>query len=181
MLCGRRTQPTAFRYQSGAATTTYLFHLGYSSLLNAGAQMGQHVAVVGLGVLGMGAMACASLAGARVSGFSDQAISEKRLTAFGAQRCYSKSRPDSVQEYIADTGQGGADIVVLTSDRWDDYLTSLKLLRKRGTLAILGFPGRGQGPAGFNPLDSQFFYDKQLRIQSSNWSNEKDPDAAKAE
>jgi threonine dehydrogenase-like Zn-dependent dehydrogenase len=32
---------------------------------------------------------------------------------------------------------------------------------------VLGFPGRGQGPPDFNPLDSQWLYDKRLTIKAA--------------
>ena len=158
----------------GDATTTYLFHLGYSALLGAGVSTGDHVGIVGLGVLGMGAMACASLAGARVSGFSAQDVGLDLIRDFGGELAFQKDHPAVADQYSDHIGRAGADLVILTSDRWEDYLLSLKLLRKRGTLVVLGFPGRARDPAPFNPLDSQYFYDKQLRIQSSNWSSERD-------
>jgi threonine dehydrogenase-like Zn-dependent dehydrogenase len=42
----------------------------------------------------------------------------------------------------------------------------------RGTIASLGFPGRSEPPGKYNPLDSQYFYAKQLRIESIGYSPE---------
>ena len=39
---------------------------------------------------------------------------------------------------------------------------------------VLGFPGRGQLAASFNPLDSQYFYDKQLTIKAAGQTAEAD-------
>jgi len=47
-----------------------------------------------------------------------------------------------------------------------DYLLALKLANFRGILVLVGFPGRGQTSSDFNPLDSQFVYDKQLTIRA---------------
>ena len=33
-----------------------------------------------------------------------------------------------------------------------------------GAVVVLGFPGRGQPQAAFNPLDSRYFYEKQLSV-----------------
>lgn len=155
----------------GAAATTYLFHLGYCALMNADFKPGCHVAVVGLGVLGMGAVACGHLGGGQISGFSNQTENLRLAEKVGAEKGWLKADPQSCAEYVKSTGQGGADIVVLTSDRWDDWLLALKLARKKGTIAIISFPGRGQPPPDFNPLDSQYVYDKHLRILSAAWAS----------
>lgn len=148
----------------GAAATTYLFHLGYSSLMNSDFRPGSHVAVIGLGVLGMGVIASGQMGGGRMAGFSNQEENLHQAEQLGADRGWLKSDPASITDYVASTGIGGADIVVLTSDTWEDWLLALKLARKKGTLAVISFPGRGQPPPDFNPLDSQYFYDKQLVI-----------------
>ena len=157
----------------GAAATSYLFHLGYSALLNAGFQVGQQVAVVGLGVLGLGAVACAALGGGRVAGFSGQAESLEKAGLFGAHNRCLKSDVAAVEGYLASTGQGGADLVIVTGDSWADWLLALKLVRRRGTLSVIGFPGRGQPIPEFNPLDPQYFYEKQVRILASGWSQDR--------
>ncbi len=55
-------------------------------------------------------------------------------------------------------------MIILTSDAWEDWLLAMQLVRKGGTLGVIGFPGRGLAAPSFNPLDSQYFYDKSLRI-----------------
>jgi threonine dehydrogenase-like Zn-dependent dehydrogenase len=158
----------------GAAAMTHLFQLGYTALLGGEFKMGQQVAVVGLGVLGMGAVACGVLGGGRVAGFSDQPGALGRIAEFGAWGCFEKSGGQVVADYLKATSQDGADLVLLTSDRWDDWLLALQLARKRGIVSIIGFPGRGQEAPAFNPLDSQYVYDKQLCLQASNHKGEKE-------
>lgn len=148
----------------GAAATTYLFHLGYSSLINTEFRPGHHVAVIGLGVIGLGAVALAALSSGRVAAFSEQAAHLQLAEGIGAAKAYRKSDPQSITDYQAKTLQGGADMVILTSDSWEDWLLAMKLVRKGGTIGVISFPGRGQTEPGFNPLDSQYFYDKSLRI-----------------
>lgn len=137
------------------ASTTYLFHLGYNALLKGGFTPGHQVSVVGLGMLGLGAVALAASSGGPVTAYSGQADARALALELGATKACTKAEAPS---------SGTADLVISTSNRWDDWLLCLQLARKEGTIAVLGFPGRGQSPAPFNPLDSQYFYDKQLRL-----------------
>lgn len=139
------------------ASTTYLFHLGYNALLKGGFIPGYKVAVVGLGMLGLGAVALAANSGGQVMAYSTQEDALSLAKELGAQQVVSKSE--------ASPSKGAnADLVISTSNRWFDWLVCLQLARKEGTIAVLGFPGRSQPPTAFNPLDSQYFYDKQLRV-----------------
>ena len=67
---------------------------------------------------------------------------------------------------MADALGEGADIVVATTNGWDDFALALRLTAKNGMIACLGFPGRNEQPGEFNPLSSEYFYAKQLRIES---------------
>lgn len=137
------------------ASTTYLFHLGYNALLKGGFIPGHQVSVVGLGMLGLGAVALAASSGGQVTAYSGQADARALALELGATKACTKAKAAS---------SGTVDLVISTSNRWDDWLLCLQLARKEGTIAVLGFPGRGQSPAPFNLLDSQYFYDKQLRL-----------------
>ena len=64
------------------------------------------------------------------------------------------------------------DIVVTTSNDWLDWNLALMSASMRGTISCLGFPGRNSAPGEFNPLDSKYFYAKQLRIESIGYSPE---------
>ena len=59
------------------------------------------------------------------------------------------------------------DIVVNTSDAWSDYLLSVQLARRGGVLVLLGFPGRDDPQPPFNPLASQYLYDKLLSVRQA--------------
>lgn len=137
-----------------AVSTAYLFHLGYAGLLKADFRPGHHVAVVGLGPLGLGAIGVVSACGGLATAYSNQKDAAAKATEFGAVRCFRKDDP--VEPVF--------DIVVTTSNSWDDWQLALKLARFGGTIAVLGFPGRGEDPPGFNPLASEYVYDKQLTI-----------------
>jgi threonine dehydrogenase-like Zn-dependent dehydrogenase len=136
-----------------AASTTYLFHLGYYALLRANAIAGMKVAVIGLGAIGLCTCSMARLAGMDVVGVS------RRTGDWGVFGV----------EVIVDTEDQAArnvDIVVVTSNRWEDWLKALQLARRGGCISVIGFPGREFGLPQFNPLDSQYFYDKELSIVS---------------
>lgn len=147
------------------AATTYLFHIGYDALLKGGFDGGQPVAVIGLGTLGIAAVALAASLGAQVTAFSDQAPALALAREVGAIDARSKSVP---------AGAASAGLVILTSNKWADWRLALNLARSRGALCVLGFPGRGQPAPDFNPLDSQFFYDRQLRILACGKAPEAD-------
>jgi threonine dehydrogenase-like Zn-dependent dehydrogenase len=140
-----------------AASITYLLQLGYGALRSTDAQKGQQVAVIGLGVLGLATVACARMMGLDVSAVSSQAASLDIARRWGAR---AVARDDA-------TSIGVIDRVVLTSNLWQDWLLSLKTVNIGGTIVTLGFPGRGQALPDFNPLDSQWLYDKRLTIKAT--------------
>jgi threonine dehydrogenase-like Zn-dependent dehydrogenase len=139
------------------ASTSYLFHLGYSACLKAKVKAGHNVAVVGLGTLGLTSAAAANLAGAIVDGYSNQKLPPE---AFMLSEMHSKKNVRKL-DY--------ADVVITTSNSWPDWSLALELARPGGTVAVLGFPGRGHTIVDQNPLDSKHFYDKQLTITACGY------------
>jgi 2-desacetyl-2-hydroxyethyl bacteriochlorophyllide A dehydrogenase len=140
------------------ASVTYLFHLGYAALLRTNVQAGQRVAIVGLGALGIGAIAVSRAAGAEVAAISarEQALSRSRRLG-ATVTCNPED--DAVNSI-------DADVVISTSNSWRDWTVALRAARRGGVIAVLGFPGRGEPRPGSNPLDSQYFYDKQLTLMA---------------
>lgn len=149
---------------------TYLFHLGYDAVIRSDVRAGSRVLVVGLGALGLASVAMACLAGARVFGLSDQASSARAAKGLGALAVCSRSDAATLRRAL---GEGLADVVITTTNAWEDWALCLELAAVRGTIACLGFPGRGRGPSAQNPLDSRFFYAKQLRILAVGMAPEK--------
>ena len=150
-----------------AQATLYLWHLGYYPLLRGGAHAGHNVAVVGLGTLGLTAVAMSKLAGCNVLAFSERAGACKKAIEFGADLALPKAHMAMLQEKLPEVTNGvGVDLVISTSNSWEDWEFALQIVRDGGAIAVLGFPGRGLGPPRFNPLGSQYLYDKELTIIS---------------
>lgn len=155
--------------ESGNAAVTYLFHLGYDAVLKARVRPGSRVMVLGLGALGLASVAMASAAGATVVAISDhegpQALARKMGAAW--------SGPRSAGAEYTPIMAPGADVVIATTNHWADWRLALQNAAPRGTIAVLGFPGRGQPWPDFNPLDSSLFYVRQLRIEAVGLSPER--------
>lgn len=153
---------------SDIATVTYLFHLGYNALLQAGAVAGTNLAVIGLGVLGLGAVAMGKLSGMRVAAISDQDCQLERAGSMGAQ--ITSDRENALNKLDTFSGEPGLDLVILTTNSWDDYLLALKAVRRGGQICLIGFPGRNSENPAFNPLAPELFYQKQLTVKAVGFS-----------
>ncbi len=150
----------------------YLFHLGYNAVLRSDIRAGHRVLVIGLGALGLTSVAMASLAGADVVALSSQAAPADIAKTYGARGVFTRDE----QAALTDALGAGADIVISTTNGWDDFALAQRVAAQNGTIACLGFPGRNTAPGDFNPLASEHFYMKQLRIEAVGWSPlENDP------
>jgi len=152
---------------------TYLFHLGYNAVLRGNVRVGSRVLVIGLGVLGLTTVAMAALAGARVFALSDQSGPASIALQMGAEAVFDRGDLSLLTDRI---GSDLADLVVSTTNTWSDWQVALQAAGQLGVVAVLGFPGRGEPQPPSNPLDSQYFYMKQLRIEAVGMSPER-PDS----
>ena len=156
--------------RSEDAVCAYLFHLGYNAVLRADVRAGSSVCVLGLGALGLTTVACAAMAGADVRAVSDHPHPSSIAREFGARDVVKRADVAG----MLDRGElPYADVVVATTNAWTDWETALRLAAQQGMVAVLGFPGRDQEPPASNPLDSRYFYTKQLRIEAVGLSPEK--------
>lgn len=155
---------------AGQIACTYLYHLGYNAVLRSGVRPGARVLVIGLGALGLTSVAMAAMAGADVYALSDQAVPRDLALKMGAKGVFARADEAAVKVALG----GGADVVISTVNGWADWQAALRLAGQNGVIACLGFPGRGQEAPQLNPLDSQYFYMKQLRIEAVGWSPEID-------
>ena len=65
---------------------------------------------------------------------------------------------------------GRSKVVIITTNSWSDWDLALKIAGNRGKIIVLGFPGRGYENIPFNPLRSNDFYVKQLKVIASGTS-----------
>ncbi|MHB1133283.1 MAG: zinc-binding dehydrogenase [Chloroflexota bacterium] len=106
----------------------------------------QDVAGATVVVLGAGPIGLFAVAGARAMGAAEVVAtnrSQLRLDlakAMGASVCLSPERQDVVQTVRGLTGGVGADIVLESSGNPEAFRQGLAMLRKGGTMLILGMP-----------------------------------------
>lgn len=153
-------------------TTTYLYHLGYMALQTAGYFPGMFVAVIGIGTLGYTTAALLKAFGCEPFLFTSQQALKDFLKEDNFRFILDKS--ENSLETVKNVTGVGVDVVINTTNAWEDYEMGMQLARYRGHLVHLGFPGRTQPQPHFNPLDSKYFYDKQLTIQSCGYVTEID-------
>ncbi len=149
------------------AACGYLYHLGYNAILRGEVRLGSTIVVIGLGALGLTSVAMGALAGGRVYAISDYSRAMERSCEFGALGCFT--RRDSVKLF-SELGEEGAQIVVSTTGDWNDWGIALNAAGEQGTIVVLGFPGREATHIPLNPLDSNTFYAKQLKIIAAGHS-----------
>tara|TARA_Y100000741_G_C18259671_1_gene560160 strand:- start:1566 stop:2576 length:1011 start_codon:yes stop_codon:yes gene_type:complete len=149
--------------ESRHAACAYLYHLGYDAVIKSDLKYGNSVVVFGLGVLGLGAVATSSRAGAKVFAVSDQPIPSDIAKQLGAKEVFKRENFKELKNLLGDRL---SDIVISTSNSWEDWDLALQIAGRNSYIGVIGFPGRGLSPPKNNPLDSQYFYDKQLKIQA---------------
>jgi len=152
------------------ASLAYLTNLGLAALQQAHYQVGENIAVTGLGVIGLCTVALAHAMGAKVIGVANSEIRACKAGEVGADACLLSGSPDLLADMKRCFRGAEADVVVSTSNAWDSYFESLEMARPGGRIAILGFPGRGQPLPQRNPLDPRPFYEKQLTLIGSGYS-----------
>jgi threonine dehydrogenase-like Zn-dependent dehydrogenase len=145
------------------AVFTYLYHLGYDAVIKSSVKYGTPLVIIGLGVIGLGAVAIASNSGASVYTISDNENCNQIALQYGAKGTFSRTQLTDINDAL---GERLADTIISTTNSWQDWQIALKLCGRNGIISVMGFPGRDQKSISVNPFDSQYFYDKQLRIQA---------------
>lgn len=142
--------------QQKHATTTYLYHLGHDALTKARAHKkdGNSIAIIGCGTLGLG---CALVA--KAMGFTPTIFTNQTGTP-------SIEQINFVSKSNIEKNEDQYDWVINTSNQWHDHHLSMQLANRFAPIVMIGFPGRGQDTPDFNPLASQYIYDKQLALLS---------------
>jgi len=150
-----------------AAALAYLYRLALSGLRRGQLKCGSAIGVIGLGPIGLCAVQQASLLGASVTAASARLEALALARQLGAVRTLHTDRddPGATLHEAPDL-----DAVITTSNRWEDWHLALALPRFNGVIVVLGFPGRGQPLPRFNPLASEYLYDRQLSIMGAGMS-----------
>ena len=153
-------------------TSTYLFHLGYHSLLTADVKFGYNIGVIGAGTLGYSTSVLSNVAGSRTFVFSNQLQAQKKIEETGS---FFLLKNSSYKDLIkSETNGVGLDVIINTSNSWDDWFLALDAIQAGGTIVNLGFPGRGEQSPKNNPLEPQFVYQKFLNIKALSYLSDKD-------
>ena len=150
-------------------STSYLYHLGYNAVLRGGIKLGSRVLVIGLGTLGLTTLTMSKIAGGIISVISDQFEKKDLALDLGAINFFSR---EQIMNNTIIENQTLFDVVVITTNNWQDLIIAQKLTTNLGKIAVLGHLGRGKSQVGFNPLPSEFFQTKQLTIEAVGYSPE---------
>jgi threonine dehydrogenase-like Zn-dependent dehydrogenase len=148
------------------AALTYLYHLGYHSLMTGQFVPSEGVAIVGTGILGLTTITLARVFGGRVVALSNSELRMRVALEVGAHRAWLSDDP-GLQEKLLDFTDGiGIDLVVLAANPWPAYQAAVESVRPGGRISILSLPGRGEEALDFNPLALKWTYGKSLTIQT---------------
>ena len=139
-------------------SSMYIWHLGYYPYTLAPLSEGCNIGIVGLGAIGLTSLMYADYMGYSVTGITRRASKLELNNYFNYGNIINSQDCNSLS--------GVYDAVIVTSNDWGDWQLALRCAKINGKIFVVGFPGRGQEKCSFNPLDPQFFYDKQLSIFS---------------
>ena len=126
---------------------------------------GENVAVVGLGILGLGAIALGPIYGAnKTIAIGNSEIRNKMAESVGADHSVLSDDKNLEEKLNEFTNNEGIDLVILTANPWDAYISSLKSVRSGGRIANVALSGRGEETTSFNPFPMEHFYFKGISI-----------------
>ena len=154
---------------SQLASTAYIYHLGYNAILNSKIKYGSSIVVIGLGVIGLCSIGLSKMAGAEVYGITNHELPKQKALEMGAIEIFSRKEIEILKSKL---GRKLADAVITTSNDWNDWKIALDIAGMHSKISVLGFPGRGFDEIPFNPLDSRYFYEKQLQLHAVGMSPE---------
>ncbi len=132
--------PDGVSYEDAVFTRMVSFSL--LALRRSQFEMGESVAVVGLGQLGLFACQLAKIAGALpVVAVGNREVRRKKAIEFGADFAFDPNDPELKSKVVKNTkitGMGGANVVIETSGNIDGLATAMTYTATRGRLVISG-------------------------------------------
>ena len=150
------------------AVFTHLLLLGFNALQRGQYRFGENVVVIGLGVVGLGAVCMARAAGARVAAIGNSPSRLNTARAIGADVAWLAG-DDDLGHSASFAGEPGVDLVIVCTDAWEAMKTAIAISRRNTRIAVLAFPGVGQGPSPFEPFEPADFYNRSLSYIAVSW------------
>ena len=140
------------------ASTVALGSIAMQGVRRAAPSLGEHVAVIGLGMLGQLTVQMLKLAGCKVLGTD---IDQKRIQtalSLGLDKGLNSENNDVVEETLRFSGGCGVDSVIVTAAAESDMLINqaMKMCRRKGKVIIVG--------AVRLNLEREEFYKKELDL-----------------
>ncbi len=147
---------------SESASLLYFCQLALSAFQSLRFERGKTAVVFGLGTIGLCAVLVAKALGLTCLAVGRRPEQAELAGEIGADAaCSDITRAEiCLRERLG----GKSDYVISTANPWSAWRVMLGLTSFRTRIGVIGFPGRGEGPPDFNPLDSRHVYDKQLEI-----------------
>jgi predicted dehydrogenase/threonine dehydrogenase-like Zn-dependent dehydrogenase len=148
--------PRELSFEEGAFTT--LAAIALQGVRQAGVQIGETVAVIGLGMLGLITVQLLKSAGCRVVGIDVSNASFPLAESFGSDHCFVSDR-SAARKAVSVTSGFGVDAVVITAGTLSNQPIELaiELSRKRGRIVVVGAVGMN--------IPRQLFYEKELELR----------------
>ena len=145
------------------AVWSTLYTLSGFCFTKAGFIPGENVAVVGLGILGLGAVGLGPLFGAKNTiAIGNSEVRNEMAKKMGADHAVLSNSETLEEELDQITNGAGVDLVILTANPWDAYISSLRSVRPEGRISIVALSGRGEEDKAFNPFPMEHFYNKGI-------------------
>jgi threonine dehydrogenase-like Zn-dependent dehydrogenase len=160
--------PVPENVPSEQAVFTHLFVLGFNALQRGQYRFGENVVVIGLGVVGLGAVCMARAAGARVAAVGNASSRLEVARRMGADEVWLTGQEDqsSAKSF---GGEEGIDLIVVCTDSWSALKAAIDISRRNTRVAVLAFPGVGQGPSSYDPFEPADFYNRSLSYVAVSW------------
>lgn len=148
--------PDCVDFESAAFTT--LGAIALHGFRLAGPQLGENVAVIGLGLLGLLTIQIAAAAGCRVWGVDTNPERVALAGQFGISACSRQNAEDSAQAF---TAQRGFDSVLICADTASNDPVTLagRIARDRAVVVAIGAVGQ--------TLPRKLYYEKELAFINS--------------
>jgi predicted dehydrogenase/precorrin-6B methylase 2 len=143
------------------ATFTVIGSIGLQGIRLANPQLGETVVVVGLGLIGLVTAELLKANGCKVVGIEFDEQKNEIARQKGVITINPAKGQDAVQSVLNETGQIGADAVVITASTKEDSVIhqAAEMSRKRGRIVLVGVIGLN--------IQRADFYKKELSFQVS--------------